>query len=328
MTRRAGNERLLRESALATEGRRWLQRLLKQTSLTVFFEDYWERKHLFIPVLGRENYGDLLSLRELDAFFSRNDVRYPAVQVIENGRNLPLDRFARQVKIGSYHSDGLIDMDLVAEAYRKGATVLVQLMQNSFVGLAEFSEAIGSFIRGKIDVHAFLTPPNSQGLTAHYDAASAFLIQWRGTKRWRLYELQVEAPGSNQTFGTNRTIKGNVVDEITLQPGDVLYLPRGLPHEGMTVGTESLHLTVVLFPKSWLDILSAILKECQKSEPFRMATSAIVTNSLANPHVAETWNNLVQQFTSRATNGDWQEFVDVPHVISPRSRHGRWTQMR
>ena len=160
MTQAAGNEQLPDESALANDGRAWLQRLVGDTPLSTFWDDFWERKHLYIPASGASDYGHLLSPEELDAFFSRNDVRYPSVQVVKDGRNLSLVEYARQLKIGTYHSDGLIDMDLVASVYRKGGTVLAQLMQNSFVRLAEFSQAIASFIYGKVDVHAFLTPPH------------------------------------------------------------------------------------------------------------------------------------------------------------------------
>jgi ribosomal protein L16 Arg81 hydroxylase len=321
----AGNERLPDPLALANQGRGWLQRLLGATSLEVFFEQIWERKHLFIPSSGGRTYDELLPSSELDAFFSRNDVRFPSVQVVKEGRNVALGKYARQLKIGSYRSDGLIDMDLVAEAYRKGSTILVQLMQNSFVGLAEFAEALRCFFRSKIDVHAFLTPPNAQGLKAHYDAASAFLIQLRGAKQWRLYEMQVEAPA--QSFDASRPITGSPIAEVTLGQGDVLYLPRGLPHEGVTLDAESVHLTVVLFPPSWLEILSSVLKECQKDEGFRMAPSELVTNSFAGPGPTGTWTTLVQQFTAQAKSDAWLETVAAPHVISPRSRRGRWIEI-
>jgi ribosomal protein L16 Arg81 hydroxylase len=198
-------------------------------------------------------------------------------------------------------------------------------MQNSFVRLAEFSRALASFFRGKIDVHGFLTPQNAQGLSAHYDASSAFLIQLRGAKRWRLYEMQIEAPAPDQTFDARNPIKGEPIDEITLTPGDVLYLPKGLPHEGVTFEMESLHLTVVLFPRSWIDILSLIQKECQKDEDFRKAPFALSPDGFDDSkNQKEAWSELCEKFVASATQGMWSENSEAPPVVSPLSRRGRW----
>lgn len=321
----AVNGRLRDPSTLANKGREWLQRFLGPTSLGTFFERYWERKHLYIPAVDPSAYADLLSQSEFDAFLARNDVRYPALQIVKDGRNVSLGDYTRQLKIGSYSSDGLVDMDLVAQAYRKGATVIVQIMQNSFANLAEFSTALGSFFHSKIDVHAFLTPAAAQGLSAHYDAASAFLIQLRGEKRWRLYDLEVEAPAPDQTFDARNPIKGDPIDEITLRSGDVVYLPRGLPHEGLTIESDSLHLTVVIFPKSWIEILSMVLRECQRNEEFRKTAVPPLVSTRNGVDLAKTWAKLVQQFTAQAGATGWSTIADIPQVVSPRLRRGRWT---
>jgi len=309
---------------LGNDGRAWLQRLLGATQLDVFFEHYWERQHLFVPASRPTAYDDILSLGEFDRFFSRNDVRYPALQMVKAGRNLPLGDYTRPLKIGTYSSDGLIDMDRVAQAYRNGGTVIVQLMQNSFASLAEFAKSLGVFLRGRVDVHAFMTPSAAQGLGAHYDAASAFLIQLRGEKRWRLYQLEMEAPAPDQTFNARDPIKGNPIDEITLHAGDVIYLPRGLPHEGLTFDSDSLHLTVVLFPKSWIDIFSSVLRECEKDEDFRKAPTGYFVDDGSAADLSEAWFALGKRFAAQASQVNRIATGDIFNVVSPRSRRGRW----
>ena len=309
---------------IAADGRKWLQKLLGPTSLDLYFERYWEREHLWIPAHASASYEDLLPLGQFDAYLSRNDVRYPAIKIVKSARNVPLNDYARQIKLGSYASDGLIDMDLVADAYRKGGTVVVQLMEKSFVNLAVFSEALGAFFQTGVAVHGFLTPPGAQGLGAHYDTASAFLIQLRGSKRWRLFGLEVEAPTPDQTFDASKPIKGEPLDEIMLRAGDVVYIPRGLPHEGLTVDEESLHLTVVVAPKTWIDIFASILRECQKSEEFRKAPSELIIDAIGDPGMEEKWAKLVGRFNSAATLGTWRSVNETSELVSPASRLGRW----
>jgi len=263
-------------------------------------------------------------LIEFEAFLTRNDVRFPAVQIVKDGQNVALNSYARELRIGSYVSDGLIDMDLVAEAYRQKGTVVAQLLQNSFPSLAEFAQELSSFILGKVDVHAFLTPSNAQGLSAHYDTASAFLIQLRGAKRWRLYEMQIEAPTSEQTFSDSIPVRGEPIADITLTPGDVLYIPRGLPHSGLTFDKESLHLTVVLFPKSWIDIFSSLLEECQKEEDFRKAPFEFTLFGETNVKTAKQWRTLVERFLASGIESGIPQKARVSQIISPASRRSRW----
>lgn len=308
-----------------TIGREWLKKLLGTTSFNHFFERYWERQHLFVRASAPGTYEEILSLPELDAFLSRNDVRYPTLKIVKSGRNVPLGEYSRQLKIGAYTSDGLIDMDLVADAYRNGGTVVVQLMEKSFASVAAFSNALGSFFLTSVAVHGFLTPPGAQGLGAHYDTASAFLIQLRGSKRWRFYGLKIEAPAPDQTFNSNDPISGEPIEEITLKAGDVVYIPRGLPHEGVTLDEESLHLTVVLATKTWSEILSCVLQQCQNAAQFRQSPSELLLDGVKDPAFAEKWSVLAQEFASIAKSESWVHVGESGKVVSPETRRGRWT---
>ena len=62
---------------------------------------------------------------------------------------------------------------------------------------------------------------------------------------------------------------GAPVHDLTLDPGDTLYLPRGWPHEAFTSDGESLHITVGLHPPTRLDALRAALEDCGDDVEFR-----------------------------------------------------------
>ncbi|MEI6882216.1 MAG: cupin domain-containing protein [Bacteroidota bacterium] len=318
MTQTSGDEL----SALAGEGFRWLTRILGDLDPNVFFDNYWEKRHLFVPAHKSLVPADLLNEDEINDFFARNDVRYPTVQMVKGGRNLPLSDYSNPIKIGTYSDTGLIDMDRVIDSYRAGGTVIVQLMQKSFGRISTFTSELSAFVRGKVDVHGFFTPSSAQGLTAHYDVASAFLIQLKGAKKWRLYDMEIEAPAPDQTFDSRNPLKGSVIDEVTMRTGDVMYLPRGLPHEGITQESDSLHLTVVLWPQSWLDILSITLQQCEKIESFRQAPTTVLTEEKGRDFDL-TWDNIADQFKSKIESAV-SETTLYPSTNPPASRRGRW----
>jgi Uncharacterized conserved protein len=54
---------------------------------------------------------------------------------------------------------------------------------------------------------------------------------------------------------------GTPILTVTLEPGDLLYLPRGYIHQASTVANEhSLHVTISVYQKTaWIDLLEKVL---------------------------------------------------------------------
>jgi lysine-specific demethylase/histidyl-hydroxylase NO66 len=305
----------------------FLSRLLGGTDVERFLDDYWERRHLFIPSDNATKFSDVLSQDDIDSFLARNDVRYPSAMLVRDGDSIPLSAYTRRLRIGAYEAYDLVDMDLLLAEYGKGATCVIQLMQNSFTSIAHAAGELAATFRCRVDVHAFITPATGRGLSAHYDTASAFLVQLSGRKRWKLYETEIDVPLPAQNFDRARGVSGNVIDEVVMSPGDVLYLPRGVPHEGVALGESSTHLTVVIFPKTWIDLLTAALRVCEVDRSFREAPVAMTGASDQLDTLAPTWNDLIQRMQSAALSHGL--ILDVVPAASSTSnaRHGRYSHV-
>lgn len=111
----------------------------------------------------------------------------------------------------------------------------------------------------------YLTPPNSQGFAPHYDDVEAFILQIEGQKRWRLYK-PLDENGflprySSKNFDQSEI--GEPILDTIVKAGDMLYLPRGTIHQGMTLAyTHSLHVTLSVYQKnSWCDFLEKLLPQ-------------------------------------------------------------------
>ena len=109
-------------------------------------------------------------------------------------------------------------------------------------------------------------PPSARGFAVHHDTHDVFVLQVSGVKRWRIYDPVVELPLGRQRWSGGA---GEPVEELTLEPGDTLYLPRGWPHEAVAQDADSLHLTIGLHPPTRLDALRAALEECGDDVEFR-----------------------------------------------------------
>jgi len=78
---------------------------------------------------------------------------------------------------------------------------------------------------------SYAAPGGSVG--PHVDAYDVFLLQGAGQRRWR-----IGTPGSGHAVergGLRQHDDVDFTDEWVLSPGDMLYLPPGVPHEGVAV---------------------------------------------------------------------------------------------
>jgi hypothetical protein len=122
--------------------------------------------------------------------------------------------------------------------------------------------------------NAYSTPACAQGFGVHHDTHDVLVLQVAGRKRWRLYEPLLELPLKTQRWSDELGDPGEPVDDVTLEAGDTLYLPRGWPHEAVAADAHSLHITVGLHPQTRIDALRDALSECAGEVEFRRALDA------------------------------------------------------
>ena len=89
-------------------------------------------------------------------------------------------------------------------------------------------------------------------------------MQIEGKKRWRVYEPKSESEYLPRYSSPNFSQKdlGKPILDVVLNPGDLLYFPRGYIHQGDTIGLDvhSLHITISAYQKnSWGDFLEKLL---------------------------------------------------------------------
>ena len=100
-----------------------------------------------------------------------------------------------------------------------------------------------------VQANAYVTPPQNQGFSNHYDVHDVFVLQIEGEKRWQIHAPVLEAPLRDQPWNDRRAAVERRAQEpplieAVLRPGDCLYLPRGFLHAATALGGVSTHLTI------------------------------------------------------------------------------------
>jgi bifunctional lysine-specific demethylase and histidyl-hydroxylase NO66 len=194
-------------------------------------------------------------------------IRIPAFRLVREGAPLPAADYTQEIAWRPGSFDGLARVDRVAEEYAAGATIVLQALHLHWHPAALYCRGLEQGLGFPVQANAYATPASAQGFAVHHDTHDVFVLQVSGRKRWRVYAPVLELPlGPQRWSGAD---PGEPVDELTLEPGDTLYLPRGWPHEAVAQEEDSLHLTIGLHPPTRLDALRAALDECGDDVEFR-----------------------------------------------------------
>ncbi|GAA2294730.1 cupin domain-containing protein [Streptomyces kunmingensis] len=211
-----------------------------------FARDVWAR----VPLLARgaSDFSDLFSAAAVDELLSRRGLRTPFLRVAKDGATLPESSYTAPAGVGATVADQLDDTALW-RALADGATLVLQALQRTWEPVAEFASRLGTELGHPVQANAYVTPPQNRGFDAHYDVHDVFVLQVAGAKRWVVHEPVHRDPLRDQPWTEHRAAvaeaaEGSAYIDTVLQPGDVLYLPRGWLHAAEAQGAVSIHLTL------------------------------------------------------------------------------------
>jgi bifunctional lysine-specific demethylase and histidyl-hydroxylase NO66 len=232
-----------------------------------FLEEYWERRPLLVPRGEEGRFDDLFSLDEAERLVSSTGLRYPAIRVVKEGEKIPVGAYTETVSWRPTGFTGTANVERVAEEFERGATIVVQALHLHHLPLAEFCRTLEGELGHPVQTNAYYTPRSAQGLPVHHDTHDVLCLQVSGEKRWLVYPPALELPLKDQRYSEDVLgPHGEPVLDVTLQPGDTLYLPRGWLHEALTSESDSLHLTVGVNVYTWLDAVRSALEEAAREE--------------------------------------------------------------
>lgn len=220
---------------------------LKQSN---FFLEYWEQKPLIISRADPDYYLHLISLEDVELLL--NCVK-PDFHLVKNGQSISHTNLSLA---GSINNSSLYN------AYAQGNTIVLSHIHNYWKPVSVFGRNLETYFNHLVHINVYLTPKNSQGFLPHFDTHDVFILQITGAKLWRIYDsfLPLPSPINDTKLQVVPKDKlGTVLYEVLLNPGDLLYVPRGYVHEALTSECSSLHLTVGIDTFKWTDLISHAL---------------------------------------------------------------------
>ncbi|KAB5539983.1 hypothetical protein PHYPO_G00095660 [Pangasianodon hypophthalmus] len=230
------------------------QWLIHPVTAKTFFRDNWEKKPLLIRRQNPHYYEGLFSTAEFDRILRNDDVQYGVnldVTSYTNGKRETHNPPGRALpySVWDFYENGCSLRMLNPQAFSSTVWNVLSILQEKFGNMA--------------GANVYLTPAGTQGFAPHYDDIEAFIVQLEGKKHWRVYnprsEDDVLSLVSSPNFSQSEI--GKPMLDVVLEPGDLLYFPRGFIHQGNCLpDAHSLHITISSYQRSsWGDLLLKVM---------------------------------------------------------------------
>jgi bifunctional lysine-specific demethylase and histidyl-hydroxylase MINA len=166
------------------------------------------------------------------------------------------------------------DPDKVKDFLRRGATLVANDIDHLSAGLTAFADAMERGLGGKVQGNLYLSSRRRQGFGAHFDTHDVYAVHVEGTKTWHLYEGRAQDPIAHPLFKTlgrehHEKAKGAKVMDVHMEPGDLLYLPRGQYHDALADEGGTVHIAFGITYPIGLDVVSFLFDRAAAEPEFR-----------------------------------------------------------
>jgi bifunctional lysine-specific demethylase and histidyl-hydroxylase NO66 len=251
-----------------------LDDLLQPISPEHFLGEYVGRKPLHIPASGDGAKASILTWPDFNRLLGQGSLWTSAhLRLMRNYVAVPPDQYCHPV--ATPQGEVLRPWPQKVEVFLSaGASLIANDVLSIHEPLMRIGETLSRTFAASIGANIYCSFRGVQAFGTHFDNHDVIVIQTGGTKVWNLYASRADNPIENfpDDDATRRWFeqtRGPLMQQVTMQPGDVLYLPRGWYHDALATDGPSLHVTFAITPLHGRTLLSLLNLEAMKNPAYR-----------------------------------------------------------
>jgi len=274
--------------------------MISPISVEDFYKNNWERKPMHLKRDEGDYYKSIFSTKAFEKLIREQRVLY--------GKNLNVTSF--DGKREDHDPEGRVYPAVMWDYYNNGCSLRLLNPQTFHSRVWKLCATLQDHFQCMVGANVYLTPPGTQGFAPHWDDVDTFLLQLEGKKHWKVHETRVEEEklARHSSDNLEPDDAGKVMMEFDMEPGHMLYMPRGTIHQGNCLPDQhSLHITISCYQlNSWTDFLQKLLPEAlnvaaQEDIEFRqgLPRDYLLTMGVANSEKAINRRNLFLEKTKK-----------------------------
>ncbi|GIW22057.1 MAG: hypothetical protein KatS3mg068_1064 [Candidatus Sericytochromatia bacterium] len=230
-----------------------LKDIISPVTIEDFFKNFYSRKHLYIKKEPSKKFSDIFNWSKLNNILENNFL-YNLYVSLKDQKVLDID---------------IIGRDNLRKFLLNGFTLKLDIIEYLDKDLSQFVNSLKKEFLTDIKINLYSSYPdeNKDAFAAHIDNYDIFIIHLEGNKKWYIADITTDydyrkhikyklmeyeekkwdkwisnkkLPSLDNFFEKNKSI----FKEYILEPGDILYIPKGFVHKVIPIYKPSLHLTI------------------------------------------------------------------------------------
>ncbi|WP_415894586.1 JmjC domain-containing protein [Neptuniibacter sp. PT34_22] len=264
-------------------------------SIETFLAEYWQKKPLLIRN-AFSNFEPPVTADELAGMALEEDVESRLITQSPDGKDWSLKH-------------GPLQEETFAELPDSHWTLLVQSVDHWIPEANELLEHFRFVPNWRLDDLMISYAADGGGVGPHYDNYDVFLIQASGTRRWEVGGIYGEDSPRRPDVPVMILPEWEPGHVWDLQPGDMLYVPPRVGHNGFAIGDDCMTYSVGFRAPSHQEMMSGFtdyLSDITKAED-RYSDSDLALQ--ANP--GEITDEALERVKSAL-----KEYIDSPELLT------------
>ncbi len=226
------------------------------------------------PALGAR----LLTPTRLLDVIMRRALSFPQLRLVDAGQDVHPGRYLKGLPDRRGASVSVPDMRKLARLLRSGCTLVLDTVDFFDPTMEAACRALQWWSRELVQVNAYLTTQQAAGFDLHWDDHDVIIVQFAGQKSWEVRGLSRTAPMFRDAE-LNTEPSDEIVWSGTMNPGDVIHIPRGYWHAATrtdrdddSIGDDgfSLHVTFGFVKRTPVNWLAWLADQARETEIFRV----------------------------------------------------------
>ncbi|MBT2397482.1 JmjC domain-containing protein [Streptomyces sp. ISL-100] len=200
----------------------------------------------------------------------------------------------------------------------EGASLVIDAIDQIHPPVREAAAGLERFFRTPVQVNAYASWTAEEGFGTHWDDHDVVVLQLEGAKRWKIYGPTRRSPAWRDVEAPEAPT-GEPLADIILNPGDLLYLPRGWWHSvSADQGRASLHLTFGLATQTGAEFLGWLCDDLRVSTNVRADVPRFGTSEERADYLAAVRKEVLAALEDPGVLGRWERSLDTTHPGRPR----------
>lgn len=239
-----------------------VERLLEPKSVQVFCDSHRERMPLLIERGAPHYYDELITFDEINDHLGEADLSGQTVRLAHEGREIRPEHFTYSGHAaGGGSLKSIVNKEILFSRFYDGYTIILSSYERQSAAMLHLCHAAERLFRGTVLANVYITPRASRGFPLHWDTEDVFILQFAGQKEWLVFDPLEPLACRPRECRDEEWKDAEPLLHVVLQPGDLLYLPRGFVHSARSRDDISAHVTLGVYTFTYADLLRRILED-------------------------------------------------------------------